>query len=590
MTSTTSTRAAVHPDRREWRPDPTPARLTGARTLAAALVDRAAREPDAVAYYLPEASEAPANGESPEDAERMTVGQLHERAHAAGAALAAAGLGRGDRVIMCLDTSPELVAALYGAALLGAVPMLAEPPLTVGRRKLWLDRVTHMVEVAGPTAVVCDEMLREAAVEALAPLGLAVVCPPFTEGRVAEPAVDADPEELALIQFSSGTTSSAKGIMLSHRGMFAAARSIGEGIPYRRGDIMISWLPLHHDMGMVGGLLSTFLHDLPSALFRPLSFATRPQLWLRTIHRYRGTVSPAPNFAYRLVASTAHRMDLAGLDLSCWRSAFNGAEVVEAGTMRDFTRAMLPHGFRPESMRPCYGMAELGLAASFAPVDSLPRVEVLSRTAMADRGVTVPPLSEQDAQEYVSSGLAVPGIRIRITDEGGRELPEGHSGAVQVASDSMMTGYYGMPERTAEDLCEGWLNTGDLGFRLDGELFVTGRSKDLVIIAGGNHQPQPLELAATAVEGVRPGGVAAVGVLDPVQGTERLVLVVESRLHADPEEAALLGKRVEQAVSRATGLLPAEVVVVPRKTLPKTPSGKAQRPLLARMLAEGTLP
>ncbi|MGP3977344.1 AMP-binding protein [Streptomyces sp. 8N114] len=577
----TSTRPAVHPDRLDWRPDPTPARPTAKRNLAAALMDRAAREPDAVAYYLPE---------EPEEAERMTVGVLYERAHAAGAALSAAGVGRGDRVIMCLDTSAELVAALYGAALVGAVPILAEPPLTVGRRKLWLDRVTHMVRVTGPKAVVCDELLRETAHETLTPRGLSVVCPPFAPGSVAEPAVDAAPEELALIQFSSGTTSAAKGIMLSHRGLLAAARSIGEGIPYRRGDIMISWLPLHHDMGMVGGLLSTFLHDLPSALMRPLSFATRPQTWLRAIHRYRGTVSPAPNFAYRLVASTAHRMDLAGLDLSSWRSAFNGAEVVEAGTLRDFTRAMRPHGFRAESMRPCYGMAELGLAATFAPAGSLPRIEVLSRTAMADRGVAAPPVSDQDAQSYVSSGIPVPGIRVRITDPEGREVPEGHAGSVLVASESMMAGYYGMPERTAEDLRDGWLTTGDLGFMLGGELFVTGRSKDLVIIAGGNYQPQPLELAATTVEGVRPGGVAAVGVLDPEQGTERLVMAVESRLHSDPEEAALLGKRVELAVSKATGLRPSEVVVVPRKTLPRTPSGKAQRPLLARMLAEGTLP
>jgi fatty-acyl-CoA synthase len=565
----------VHPDRMEWRPDPTPAVLTTNGTLAATLVDRAAREPSAVAYYLPD--EADGDG-------RLTVGELYRRADAAGAALADAGLGRGDRVCLCMDTSPELLAALYGVALVGAVPMLAEPPLTAGRRRLWLERVRHMVEVAGPTVLVCDEGLREAAEEELAPLGVTVLSPPFGDGTLAKPVLEADPEEPAFIQFTSGTTSAAKGIVHSHRSLLAASDAIGRGIPFHRDDVVVSWLPLHHDMGLVGCTLSTFLHDLPTVLFKPLSFGLRPARWLHLVHRYRGNVSPAPNFAYQLVMATAKEADLEGLDLGSWRVAFNGAEVVDAGTVRDFQRVTGPYGFPPESLRPCYGMAELGLAATFAPPDTLPRIERLSRSALADGRPMGPPASDADAQEFVSSGVPVPGTKIRITGEDGRDLPDGRAGKVLVNSTSMMNGYLGVP--LEEVVRDGWLETGDLGFVLDGELFVTGRAKDLIIIAGRNYHPQPFEAAATTVDGVRASGAAAVGRYDAATGTERLVIVVETKFHDDEEQAGRIRTEVERRVSERTGVSPGQVVTVKPGRLPRTSSGKMQRHLVAASLAQ----
>ncbi|MFL6144134.1 MAG: AMP-binding protein [Labedaea sp.] len=577
-------RDEVHPDRVGWRPGGAllpAAPLTTAANLAGALVDRARREPFAVAYHLPE--------ERPGD-DRLTVGDLYWRANVAGAALSGAGVRRGDRICVCLDTSAVLLATLFGAALIGAVPTLVEPPLTAGRKKLWLDRVRHIVAAAEPAALVCAAELRPAAEELFRDSGITVLCPPYPDGGyVAEPVLDTDPEEPTLIQFSSGTTSAAKGVVLSHRGLLAAAGSIGQGGPFRVGDVMLSWLPLHHDMGMVGGTLTPFLLDLSSVLVPPLSFAMQPELWLRLIHRYRATISPAPNFAYRLVASRAAKMDLDGLDLRSWRTAFNGAEVVDASTVRAFQRALARYGFRPEAMRPCYGMAELGLAATFAPEGTLPRIEALSRGEMLEHGRAVAADSEWDAHEYVSSGREVPGVKIRVVDTEGFDLPDGWAGRVLVASDSMMSGYYGLPERTEEDLRDGWLNTGDLGFIMDGELFVTGREKDLIIIAGRNYQPQPFEIAAGTVPGVRGGGVAAVGLQDAERGTEHLVLVVETNQFGDAGAADALRAGVEQAVSELAGVRPNEVIIVAPGTVPKTPSGKLQRPLLVKMLALGAI-
>ncbi|MFI5495808.1 AMP-binding protein [Actinoplanes sp. NPDC051859] len=573
----------IHPDRRHYRPsDPAdPALLLDARTVAEALVERARREPAAVAYYLPD---------EPEADRRITVSDLLVRAHAAGAALIAAGVTPGARVCLCLDTSAPLLAGLFGAALAGAVPSVLEPPLTAGRRELWLDRVRHIAAVAQPAVLVCDDLLRADLEAALDGSGVTVISPPFGYGAVAQPVLGSRPDDPAFMQFTSGTTGAAKGIVLSHRAVFAAAAAIGGGGPFLDGDVMVSWLPLHHDMGMIGATLTPFLLSLPSVLVRPMAFGSKPDRWLRLIHEYRGTLSPAPNFAYRLVTAVARRTDLGELDLSSWRAAFNGAEVVDAATLHDFLDLTARYGFHPRHLRPCYGMAELGLAATFSPVGTSPRVELLSRSALTE-GRAVPPESDDDAHPYVSCGVPVPGVKIRVADESGLDAGDARVGRILVSAESMMSGYLegaGAANPVLE-LHDGWLDTGDLGFQLGGELFVTGRSKDLVILAGRNYQPQPFELAAETVAGIRPGGAAAVGVLDPATGTERLVLVVETKHHRDAGMCAATADEVTDVVSRRTGVRPGRVLVVPPRTLPKTSSGKLQRPRVAALVVAGTI-
>ncbi|MFF4775738.1 AMP-binding protein [Microtetraspora fusca] len=570
----------IHPDRRGERPEAAPAEPPpGAENLAAVLAARAAREPDTVAYYLPE---------RPPGEDRLTVGDLYARAGTAAAALAHAGLEPGDRACLCLDTSPDLLAALYGAVLMGAVPVLVEPPTAFGRHHAWLDRTRHIVRTVRPAVLVCDPELRPLAEEAAGPR-TSVVCPPYQGQGAPLVGAAADPGDTALIQFSSGTTSAPKGIALSHRGLRAAVDAIGRATPLLSDDVAVSWLPLHHDMGLVGATLTTFVYGVPAVLVSPLSFTARPRTWLDLVHRYRATVSPAPNFAYRLVASMAGRMKLDGLDLGCWRVAFNGAEVVDAATIRAWQAALGPYGFRPEAMRSCYGLAEVGLAATFSEARAVPRIATVSASALSRDGVVQPPAGEDDGRDLVSSGRPVPGVKVSVVDGDGAGLPDGVVGRVLLSGDSMMAGYLAESEPGgAAAPRDGWLDSGDLGFTLDGELFVTGRSKDLVIVAGRNHQPQLFELAAAAVDGVRATGVAALGLPDADSGTERLVLVVETPLYRDADRAELLRREVERAVSAGTGVRPGRVDVVRPGMLPRTSSGKLRRPLLAAMLAEGT--
>lgn len=579
----TDSRLEVHPDRRGFVADPAapPARLVADGTLAGVLAHRARNTPDAVVYYLPHESEAN---------RRLTAAGLFDRAQSAAAAFAAAGLGAGQRMCLCLDTSADLLAALYGAALLGAVPTVIEPPLTAGRRQLWLDRVRHIVAVGRPSLLVCAENVREAAEEALAGSPAPVLSPPFASGGAAiEPAPAADPEAPAYIQFTSGTTASAKGIVLSHRAIREAVVAIGTSTPIRTDDVIVGWLPLHHDMGLVGITATPMLLGISSVLIRPFAFGARPDQWLRLIHQYRATISSAPNFAYRLVSTLARRINLSGLDLSCWRVAFNGAEMVDADTLDDFCDTMAPLGFRPESLRPCYGMAELGLAATFSRAGTLPRVEQLSRSGLAEQRQGAPARSAADVARHVSCGVPVAGTKVRVVDADDVDLPDRHVGRVLVASRSMMSGYLDEDGEPVLNLRDGWLDTGDLGFLIDGELFVTGRSNDLIILAGRNYQPQMFELAAETVDEVRRGGVAAVGLPDLQTGTEQLFIVVESR-GADVSDAAVATARaVERAVRDSTGVRPGHVLVVVPRTLPKTPSGKLQRGRVRAMIAAGTL-
>ncbi|HEY3749807.1 MAG TPA: AMP-binding protein [Pseudonocardiaceae bacterium] len=574
----------VHPDRQGVRPTTGEhARFSTAETLGGALVARRLAEPEAVAYYV-------LDGPSDEPV-RLTVADLFDHAAAVAGALASAGTRTGDRVGLCLDTSADLLGALFGTVLLGAIPFLAEPPLTMGRRHVWTERMRHMVGIATPRAVLCEPRLAELAGEAVDGLPTTVLCPPT---GVAPPAdVAAGPntaraDDVALLQFSSGTTSDAKAVVLTHRALFAAVRAIGQATPLLADDVVAGWLPLHHDMGLVGMTLTPFLHGFPAVLLPPLSFALRPERWLRMMHRFRATVSPAPNFGYRLCVDTMRPDSLDGLDLSSWRVAYNGAEVIEPATIAAWQDMMGRHGFAPSTMRPCYGMAEVGLAIAFSPPGEPPALLPCSRAGLSGRGELVPPTSAADRTDLVSCGRPVPGTRLRIVDADGRDLPDRTIGSILVASESMMSGYLGRSTDTSAALVDGWLRTGDLGAVVDGELFVTGRAKDLVIIAGRNYHPYAFERAATTVPEVRAGRVAAVGVPDR-RGTEALVLVVETAAFRDPERAAAVEAAVERAVSAQTGVRPDRVYTVRPGTLPRTPSGKLQRPMLAAMVADGRL-
>ncbi len=570
----------VHTDRRGFEPDehPAPASLSTAATIGAALLDLAERDPDRPLCYV-EGSGQPV---------RLTAAELAERAGAAATALAEHGVRPGDRVGVCMDTGVDAYAALHGCFLLGAVPFVCEPPLATMRRQRWEDRLRLLISRAEPRAVVASPEFRDAVSAPCAQAGVEIVEPPF-EGGLLPGSVRARAGDLALIQFTSGTTGDSRGVTLTHEAVFANAAAIGDRA-YRQGDLIVSWLPLHHDMGLIGLNLAPLLHGLPVASMPPLSFALRPERWLWAMHRYRGTFTSAPNFAYRLCATNVPDAKLEGLDLSAWRLAGNGAEVVQAGTLRAFAERMAPYGYRERAMTPCYGMAEITLAATMCvPGDPLITLPVRRDRLAADGEVVEALPDDTDRQELVSSGGALKGIEIRVVDEKGADLPDRRQGTILLRCPSMMSGYYRQPEETAKVLDDDWLDTGDQGFLDDGQLYVTGRIKDVVIIAGSNYHPYAFEAAAATVDGLRADAVAAVGCPDPERSTEALVVVVESRSHADAAHVAEIRSSVIGAVSAETGLRPDRVEVVPRGALPKTPSGKLQRRKVVEALVNGTL-
>ncbi|MEW9533731.1 fatty acyl-AMP ligase [Microbispora sp. NPDC049125] len=566
--------SAVHPARAWWEPGGPLAALRRAPTLGAALASRAQSEPGAVAYYLQD------------EPEGITVGELYELAGRAASALVDRGVSPGDRVGVCLDTGRDLLATIFGCQLAGAVPFLTEPAVLPSRRRAGADRIRHMIRVARPRAFVVDASLGELVGPVCAEHRVPMVTPPFTSaGWSRGPA--ADPDELALIQFTSGTTKAARGVALTHRAAMANIAAIGSRLRMRDGDLTVGWLPLHHDMGMIGILLSTFMHGVPVALLSPMSFALSPERWLRTISYFRGTISAAPNFAYRLCATRLSDAALKDLDLSSWRAALNGAEVVDAPTVRAWQERMRPYGLHPRSMVPCYGMAEIGLAATFADPGSPVRTRRVDHGFLRASGRAVD-AREGDVPvlELVSCGPPLPGVEVRITGEDGRPLPGRTEGDIRLRTSSAMNGYYGDPEETRRVLGDGWLRTGDRGLLIDGELYVTGRIKDLIIIGGRNYTPYEIEAAAADVA---PSGTvtAAVGCPDPDRG-EALVVLVEFRGQVD--DPAALRAAVVRSVSSRTGLTVQRVVLVRRGSLPKTSSGKLRRPEIVQSLIAGRLP
>ncbi|HZG02678.1 MAG TPA: fatty acyl-AMP ligase [Streptomyces sp.] len=580
MTSVATTED-VHGDRAGFRLDEEagPVPLTSAPTIGAALLELAERDPDRPVIYVEEKAGEPI---------RLTAAELAERAAAAATALAEHGVKPGDRVGICLDTSVDAHTAIHGCFLLGAVPFVSEPPLATMRRQRWAGRLRLLFDRAGAKVLVASPAFRDAVAEPCAEAGVTIVEPPF-EGGYLPGSVRASADDIALLQFTSGTTGNSRGVVLTHDAIMANVRAIGERA-FREGDLFVSWLPLHHDMGMIGLNLAPLLHGLPVVSMPPLSFALRPERWLWTMHRYRGTFTSAPNFAYQLCVTKVPDEKLAGLDLSSWRVAGNGAEVVNAATLRAFTDRMRPYGYRDRAMMPCYGMAEVVLAASMNMPGNPLTTLTIRRDVLAATGEAVPAgPDDPDRQELVSSGPPMSGTEIRVVDAEGVEVPDRTQGDILVSSPSLMSGYYRQPEETAKVLKDGWLHTGDQGFR-DGEhLYVTGRVKDVVIIAGRNYHPYVFEGAAANAEGVQPGAVAAVGCPDAELGTEALTIVAESRVHADQHQAELLAKSIVDLVTAETGLRPDRVEIVPRGTLPKTPSGKLQRPQIVQSLLDGTL-
>ncbi len=508
--------------------------------------------------------------------------------------LQAHGVQPGDRVALIYPTVPAFFDAFFGILLAGAVPTPLYPPVRLGRLDEYHRKTARMLTVADAQLVLTDNTVRRVLGQTIElarpPLG----CLTLDElpGGEAQP-VAVQPDDLGLVQFSSGTTVDPKPVALSHGAILAQGRLIEAAIattfPEEHGleHAGCSWLPLYHDMGLIGCVIPALLHPGSLTLIRPEIFVARPAVWLRALSKYGATVSTAPNFAYALCVDRIQDKELEGVDLSQWLVAMNGAEPVAPGTLRAFLDRFSAYGLKREALSPVYGLSEASLAVTFTPFDRPFETTCFDRAILADEQRAQP---ADDGVELTSVGTALPHFTIEVRADGA-PVPDGHIGTVWARGPSLMTGYLGNPEATARTLVDGWLDTGDLGFVHEGELFLTGRKKDVLILRGRNHAPHEVEQAVDRVAGVRTGCAAAVSHRAEGAATEALLLFVEHHRDATKAQLAALPDACVQAVLETTGLRVDTLVPLSPGTLPRTSSGKIRRgEALQRHLAGDLVP
>ncbi|HEU5174325.1 MAG TPA: AMP-binding protein, partial [Gemmatimonadaceae bacterium] len=562
-------------------------------TLAEALRLRAEAEPDRVHVHL---HEDPA-------VHPVTYGALWSGATRIADALAQHGVQHGDKVAIMLPTGVDFLETFMGVLAAGAVAVPLYPPVRLDRISEYLQRQARILAnaearllVAMPEAAPVAKLLRRDAPALRTIVSVQALRETSARGSSAHEAADtgandhASADDPALIQYTSGSTGDPKGVLLTHANLMANIRAIAVGVEMRGTDVGVSWLPLYHDMGLIGTWLCTMVQGIPIALMSPLAFLARPERWLWAIHAHRATLSPAPNFAYELCVRRIPDEALTGLDLSCWRCATNGSEPVSEGTLDRFAERFAPYGFRREALMPVYGLAESSVALCFPPVGRGPVIDHVARAPFVREGRAEPARAgDRTAIGFASVGTVIPDHELRVVDERHIEVPERMVGRVEFRGPSCTSGYYHNPEANARTfLPGGWLDSGDLAYRAAGELFVTGRVKDIIIKGGRNLVPQEIEEAAGAVTGVRRGRVVAIGVMDERSGTEQLVVLTEAH-HQERAERERIERDVIAAVVEAIGMPPDVVAVLPPGAIPKTPSGKLRRGATRELYESGKL-
>lgn len=517
-----------------------------------------------------------------EQEEAVSMARIRQRALSIAADLMGHGVRKGDCVALVLPTSPQFVESFFGVLLAGAIPVPLYPPFRLGKLDEYHAKTTAMLKAASAVMVVTDERIRRLlgiAVEAAAPPLGCVTASGLGGKDSGETEVAAD--SVALIQFSSGTTNDPKPVALTHANLLSNLASIEPFVTNQKPrDVGVTWLPLYHDMGLIGNLLSSFYVPGPLVLLPPELFVAMPAMWLRAISRHRGTVSAAPNFAFGLCLKRIRDDELDGVDLSSWSVCLNGAEVISAEAQRRFSERFERWGFRAEALTPCYGMAEASLGLTFKP----------SGTAFRSLGVDTEKLAldglvEPGSNELVSVGRPLAGVEIEIRDDNAIALPPGLVGHVHVRGPSVMAGYFNRADLTDQVLTDGWLNTGDLGFIDDDELFVCGRHKDIIIVRGANHAPEEFESVCDELDGVRTGCAVAIGFVPEEEHDEALALLVEST----SEASTTLDDEVASLIEERTGIRPAHVELLAPGTLPRTSSGKLRRREARNQWLAGTL-
>jgi fatty-acyl-CoA synthase len=511
------------------------------------------------------------------ETQRWTYGDLAEAARRACGALRTLGVAPGDRVGLLGSTSPDLVAAIFGCWASGAIAVPLAVPLRLTSTDALAEEVQSRADRAQIGVLLVDDRIRP-----LVPLdgiNARIVDLSVVRAGPDTPFGTPAPDDPALIQFTSGSTARPKGVALSHRTLISNGVAARDHVGLTPDDVVVSWLPLYHDFGLIGLTLWPLIIDMATHLMPPETFIASPKRWVQAVSRYRATVTAAPNFAFGLAARALRHID-EPIDLSPLRVAANGAEPVDNETMDQFTAAAAPVGFRREALLGVYGLAEATLGVSSPPTMRPPPPWWVDGLRLAEDGV----VEEMDpdaagARPLISVGHAIPGVEIAIRTPAGDTLPDGLAGEIWLRTEHQMLGYWDDPEATAETIVDGWVRTGDLGVTGPDGLYITGRLKDMIIVGGRNLYPEDAERATARIPGVRKGNAVAFGIVRKAR--EGLVVIAETRLVG--EEAARLAKQISTEVRKALRVAADQVVLLVPGSLPKTPSGKLQRALTRKL-------
>ncbi|MBN2500291.1 MAG: AMP-binding protein [Anaerolineales bacterium] len=544
------------------------------QTLIQPVIERAGQSPDHLTLVM-------VNDDGSE--EQINARQFHDRAVAYAKTLTQIGVGPDDLVILVLKHSQVLLSAFWGALYLGAIPSIF-PFLTEKLDpELYMQRVQKLVAHSGTKAVITFPEFKGRLSDLLADVDCKVlstdeVPAPTGEAFSSEFMQNPRADKIAFLQHSSGTTGLQKGVALTHQAVLNQVAAYSQSIDLRDDDVVVSWLPLYHDMGLIAGFVMPIVSGTPLVLMSPFHWIRDPKILMHAIHNHQGALCWLPNFAYNHLARTVRPRFIEGVDLSSWRMAINCSEPVYHTSHEKFLKSFSDFGFQPEALATCYAMAENTFAVTQSEPGQPPRVDWVEIGALQAERQAVPAEPETaGATAMVSCGQVIAGTQVAVVDADGNQLPERQVGEIILKSDCMLREYYRRPEVTAEAIQEGWYHTGDMGYLADGHLYVSGRKKDLIIVGGKNVYPQDLEAIANETSGLYPGRAVAFGLFDERVGSETIVMVCELLDGANADERAEIERQLRQQIVAETEVTLADVRLVEKRWLIKTSSGKIAR-------------
>lgn len=513
----------------------------------------------------------------------LTYGQLLRAAAAYARTLEREGIQPGEVVILILQHGGDLVYSFWGAILHGAIPSIM-PFLT---EKLSPERyradLSALISVTKPAAIITypefEVEVQGALREDDSVRSLIVTDRVETSSNIDFDSLkgfERNPEDLVLLQHSSGTTGLQKGVALSHQAVFNQLNSYGKTLSLTEQDTIVSWLPLYHDMGLIAGFVMPVLLGIPLVLMSPFDWVRAPYKLLQSISNYRGTLTWLPNFAYNFCAQKIRDRHIEGVDLSSLRAVINCSEPVRWESHIAFYERFKEYGLKLEALQTSYAMAENVFAVTQSPLGSVPVVEEIDRESFMVERVVKSPIENRPTMKMMSSGQPLGNVKVKVLDESGNEVPERVIGEVAIQSDCMLTGYFHRPDLTEKAFRDGWYLTGDYGYISNGEVFVSGRKKDMIIVGGKNIYPQDLESLTYEVPGVHAGRSVAFGMFDEAQGTEEVVIIAEGDSD-DPDEQQKIADAIRLHVTKNSAIALRHVKVVGPKWILKTSSGKTAR-------------